>query len=86
MSWVDKLKKKKQSLKDQYNRGKVVTEQIRADKLRKRKQKMGALEPGMVRYGLTVKQHPVDFMKDSLERRQRKRKEKQEKKQQEIKE
>lgn len=78
MSWKERLIKKKQDLKEQYQRGKVVTEQIRADKLRRKKQKMGNYKPGMFRYAFTVRQHPVDFMKDNLEERKRKRKEKQE--------
>lgn len=74
---LEKLKQKKQKLKEQYQRGKIVTEQIRAERLRKKKHKMGNYEPGMIRYGLAVKQNPIDLMKDAYERRQHKRKEKQ---------
>lgn len=77
--WKDKLIKKKQELQAQYNRGKIVTEQMRADKLRRKMEQRKYMEPGTIRYGLATKQNPLDLMKDVKSRREQKRKEKQEK-------
>ena len=60
-------------MQQQIQRGKEVTEQIRAEKLRKKKQKMKLVEPGTIRYGLHYKQSVGDFMKDAYERRKQKR-------------
>jgi len=77
MSWKEKLIRKKQELKAQYERGKVVTEQMKAEKLRRKGQKLGSLKPGSIRRGLALKQHPTEFMKEHYEYRKQRRKEKQ---------
>ena len=79
MSWKDKLLDKKKKLQEQYNRGKEVTLQMKAEKLRKRGKTMSSITPGTIRYGIAHKQNPLDLMKDAKCRRERRRKEKEEK-------
>lgn len=59
---------------DQMNRGRVVTEQKRAERMRKKSEKAKYYEPGTIRYGLAHKQNPLDLMKDVKQRRKEKRK------------
>ena len=75
MSIVERLKKKKQKLKDQYQRGKEVTEQMKAERLRRKGKKMSSITPGTIRYGLANRQSPLDLMEDVKRRRKEKREE-----------
>ena len=74
MSWLERLKEKKKKMQDQMKRGRVVTEQKKAERLRKKSSKVQYLEPGTIRYGLSHKQNPLDLMKDVKQRREEKRK------------
>lgn len=73
MKLKEKLQKKKTELKEQYQRGKIVTEQIRAERLRKKAEKLSNLKPGSIRRGMAMKMKPLDFMKDHYEYRKTKR-------------
>jgi len=79
MSLKERYKKKKKRLDELRERGQIRTEQIRAEKLRKKKEQQKYMEPGTFRYAITTKQHVLDFMKDVKERREERRKEKQSK-------
>ena len=74
MKLLDKLKEKKQKMQEQIQRGRIVTEKMKAEKIRKKKQETKYLEPGTIRFGLHHRQHIGDFMKDVKERRKDKRK------------
>jgi hypothetical protein len=67
MSWKDKLNKYVEAKREQLQRGVNVTEQMKAERLRK-------LEPGTIRYGLAHKQSVKNFMKDAYIRRKSLRK------------
>ena len=54
-------------------RGKKVTEQMKAEKARKKIKRAKYLEPGTFRYGLHYRQGVGGFMKDVKERRKQKR-------------
>lgn len=73
MSLYDRVLAKKKKLQDQMQRGRVVTEQMKAEKYRKKAEKMKYLEPGTIRYGLVHRQGVLDLMKDAYERRKNKR-------------
>ena len=66
-------------LRKQYQRGKEVTLQKRAEKLRKKGKTFASIEPGTIRYGIANKQNPLDMMKDAKCRREQKREEREEK-------
>lgn len=76
---LDKLKAKKKQMQEQMQRGRVVTEQMRSERQRKRIQKKiqnsKLAEPGTIKYGLAYKQNPLDFMHDAYEIRKQKREE-----------
>ena len=69
MALKDKLQKYIIKKQEQIQKGKAVTEQMKAERKRKRLQKMKYAEPGTITFGLHYKQNPIDFMKDSYERR-----------------
>ena len=75
MKALDKLKKKKKKMQDQMQRGRVVTEQMKADKLRRKGKQRSMYEPGTIRYGLAHKQSPLELMEDAKRRRKQKREE-----------
>ena len=75
MSVLEKMKKKKKELSDQMQRGREVTEQMKAEKLRKKGKKIASLEPGTFRYGIMHKQGMLEFMEDVKRRRKEKREE-----------
>lgn len=77
MSLLEKAKKKKKELSEQMQRGRIVTEQMKAERMRKRANKKAMYEPGTLRYGLTHKQNPIELMQESYERRKSKREERQ---------
>jgi len=76
MSWIEKIKKKKKELSDQMQRGREVTEQMKAERLRKKGKRMSRYEPGTIRYGIAHKQSPIELMGDAYQRRKEKREEK----------
>lgn len=79
MSLKERLAKKKADLQAQYQRGIEVTEQMKAEKLRKRKEKLGNLKPGAIssiRVGLAARSGPLDVMKGEYSRRKYERKKK----------
>lgn len=76
MSLKDKLERKKQELKDRMQRGREVTEQMKAERMRKKQDKTKYLQPGTFRYGLHHRQSITGFMEDVKERRRQKREEK----------
>ena len=79
MGLFKKLKEKKQKMQAQMQRGLVVTEQMRAEKKRKRMNKRMNLKPGArqaISHGLMMKKHPMEVMKEEYDRRQYKRKQK----------
>jgi hypothetical protein len=71
------IEDKKIEINAQINTGKVKTEQMKADKLREKKEKMKYLQPGTIRYGLAFKQGPMDVMKAAYEKRKFDREQKQ---------
>jgi hypothetical protein len=74
MSLYDRVLAKKKKLEERIQRGRVVTEQMKAEKLRKKSEKIRYLEPGTIRYGLVHRQGVTDLMRDAYERRKSKRK------------
>ena len=76
MNLKDKLKEYIDAKKEQLQRGVEVTRQMKAEKLRKKYEKISNYEPGTFRYGLAHKQKTLDFMRDCYEKRKEKRKEK----------
>jgi len=78
MSFKDKLRDYVNSKKQQFQRGIEVSNQMKAEKLRKKYEKMGSYEPGTFRYGLGHKQKTLDFMRDAYERRKKRREDKNE--------
>ena len=62
--------------KAQMQRGIVVTQQMHAEKERKKLMKARYYEPGTLNYGLHHRQSVGEFMKDAYERRKQMREEK----------
>ena len=62
--------------KEQLERGKQVTLQMKDERLRKKYEKSKYYEPGTFRYGLVHKQNTWEFMHDVKKRREDKRKNK----------
>jgi len=73
---IKKLKRYIESKKKQMQKGLEVTEQMKAEKQRRKQQKNKYLEPGTISYGLAYRQHPLDLMKDVKEKRKQEREEK----------
>jgi len=73
MSLMKKLKAKKQKMQEQMHRGRIVTEQMKADKLRKKGKRLSILEPGTIRFALAHRQSPFELMEDVKRRRKEKR-------------
>ena len=72
MGFKERLLRKKKELLDQYNRGKQVTEQMRAEKLRRHRQKVVDMRPGAAKAiveGLELHKGPLDVMRDEYSRR-----------------
>ena len=57
-------------------RGKEVTAQMKAERLRKKMSKRTMYEPGTIRYGMVHRQGPLELMEDVKRRRKQKREEK----------
>ena len=69
MSFNDKIKKYIENKKLQMQQGLVVTQQMKAEKQRKKLKKMEQYKPGTFRYGIAMKQSTRDFMRDVYEKR-----------------
>ncbi len=79
MGLKERLFRKKKELLEQFERGKQVTEQMRAEKLRKHHQRIVDMKPGAGRAiveGLSMRKKPLDVMREEYERRKRFREEK----------
>jgi len=80
MSLKDKLNNYILKKQMQIQRGKEITEQMKADKLRKRQNSLKDAKPGAVtaiRSGLVTRASPLDVMKEEYNRRKYERKNKQ---------
>lgn len=72
MKLLDKLKEKKKKMQAQMERGRVVTEQMKADKKRKHMDNFIHMKPGArqaITYGLAMKKNPMEVMKEDYNRR-----------------
>lgn len=81
MKLLDKMKAKKKSMKDQMKRGMEVTEQMKAERLRKKINKRIHMKPGArqaIVHGIAMRKRPMDVMKDEYNRRKYKRETKKE--------
>jgi len=78
MSLENKLRKYIDAKKKQIHKGRMVTEQLKAERLRKKQKKIESYEPGTFHYGILHKQKTLDFMRDVYEKRKKKREEKNE--------
>lgn len=79
MKLKERLLEKKHKLLEQYQRGKVVTEQMKAEKLRRKSNKLSSMKPGArkaITEGLALKKKPLSVMRDEYERRKKAREEK----------
>jgi len=79
MTFKDKIKGYLKSKREQIQRGRIVTEQMRADRLRKRTNKLADMKPGALKtivVGLKTKANPMDLMKEEYARRKYERGEK----------
>ena len=70
---LERMRDKKKKMQDQISRGRVRTEQMKAEKARKKQSYTKLYEPGTFRYGLHYRQSWGVFMKDVKERRKQKR-------------
>lgn len=79
MSIKKKLLKKKKDMQEQMQRGRIVTEQMRAEKLRRKQNKYANMKPGArkaIHDGLVMRKSPLDVMKDEYSRRKFEREQK----------
>lgn len=79
MKLLDKMKAKKKSMQDQMQRGREVTEQMKAEKLRKKINKQLDMKPGArqaIVHGMALKKSPMDVMREEYERRRYEREQK----------
>jgi len=68
----ERLKKKKQKMLDQMQRGREVTEQMKAEKKRKKIHKFKHMKPGAKRAiteGLILRKNPMSVMREEYDRR-----------------
>lgn len=64
------IKEWMQKRKEEYRRGLDITIQKRMERQKKKQQQ---LQPGTIKYGLAMKQKPMEVMRDAYETRRRKR-------------
>ena len=72
MKLLDRLKEKKRKMLAQMERGRVVTEQMKAEKKRKRMDNLIHMKPGAkqaIVHGMAMKKNPMDVMKEEHSRR-----------------
>ena len=80
MSLLERLQNKKKRMQMQIQRGRERTEQMKAEKTRRKIKRQQNLEVGTIRYGLAHRQSIGSFTRDAYTRRKMRRKEKEEKK------
>ena len=73
MGLKERLEQKKKKMQDQIKRGRDRTEQQKAERIRKKKQRAKHYEPGTIKYGLHHRQRIGTVMKDALDRRRKRR-------------
>lgn len=79
MSMLDRLKEKKKKMQDQMQRGRIVTEQMKAERKRKKMNKLLHMKPGAKQalvHGMAMKKHPLEVMSEELSRRRYEREQK----------
>jgi epoxyqueuosine reductase QueG len=79
MSIKERLLEKKRKMQEQYQRGKQITEQMKAERLRKKANKLSSMKPGArkaISEGLATRSKPLDVMKREYERRKYEREQK----------
>lgn len=79
MKLLDKLKEKKKSMQTQMQRGREVTEQMKAERLQKKINKRIDMKPGArqaIVHGLAMKKTPMEVMKEEYNRRRFEREQK----------
>ena len=83
MKLIDRLNAKRSKMQKQMRKGMEVTEQMKAEKKRKRLNKMVNMKPGArqaVVHGIVMKRKPLEVMREEYDRRrsvrEQKRKEK----------
>ena len=83
MKLMEKLNAKRSKMQKQMRKGMEVTEQMKAEKKRKRLNKMVNMKPGAkqaIVHGIAMKKKPLEVMREELDRRrferEQKRKEK----------
>jgi len=79
MSLLEKLSRKKDEMVKQMRRGREVTEQMRAEKLRRKQKKLADMKPSTKRtilLGLKNRSSPLDVMKEEYSRRKYEREKK----------
>ena len=79
MSWKNNVKDWVKARQREIDRGRTVTEQMRAERKRKRMNKIFDSKPGAVRAireGLMYKKNPLDVMSDEYSRRKYEREKK----------
>ena len=79
MKILERLKAKKKSMQERMQRGRVVTEQMRAERLRKRVDKRVDMKPGVrqaIVHGIALKKSPMDVMREEYSRRRFEREQK----------
>jgi hypothetical protein len=72
MKLLEKLKEKKKKMQEQIKKGREVTEQQRAEKLRDKRKKLISMKPGArkaITEGLLMNKKVTDVMKDEYSRR-----------------
>lgn len=70
--WLDKLNKKKEKMQKTIQRGREVTEQQRAEKLRRKRKKIANRKPGAIKAiseGLMNRSKVSEVMKKEYDRR-----------------
>ena len=83
MKLMEKLNAKRSKMQKQMRKGMEITEQMKAEKKRKRLNKMVNMKPGAkqaIVHGIAMKKKPLEVMREELDRRrferEQKRKEK----------
>lgn len=73
MGFRDRIRHYIISKKQQMQRGIEVTQQMKAERMRRKIQNARHLQPGTIRYGLFHRQNPLDFMTEMYDVRKKKR-------------
>lgn len=73
------MKEKKKKMKAQMQRGRIVTEQMKAEKKRKRTDNLIHMKPGArqaIAHGLAMRKNPMEVMREEYVRRRYEREQK----------